>query len=131
MRGVMRRAKIVSYSLLGVVLMVGLFLAGFLIYLDRDQSINFADKLPEKLNACGRELSEANFEYRALHSWLNSNKTGWKNHPASIAPSYVFRGQDITINVRDGAVIINFKNGKQYQQVIWLGDTHAIMGDCN
>jgi len=104
--------------------------ASVIFYMDRDQDLNFSRNLPSTLEICGMNIAEKDPQYIALSRWLQANNTEWNSILVSFAPTYVYRGENITINVNPDAVIVNYNVDGEWKQVRRLANTESIFGTC-
>ena len=93
----------------GVIFIVAVVVTGFILYWGRSQEIDFVAILPDKLEHCGKIIDQNSAEYAQLKKWLETNKSGWQNTPASYAPHHTYTSPNISINVLADGVVINYK----------------------
>jgi len=122
--------KKVLYASLSIIFSIILIIGSVLLYLDRDQKIDFSKHLPNKLTICDKEINEKSAEYIALKTWLATHQLPWNSILVSFAPTYVYYGKDININVNNSAVIVNYSDDGEYKQVVHRADTTEISGKC-
>ncbi|WP_155946198.1 hypothetical protein [Pseudoalteromonas rubra] len=123
----MNKAVIV---ILSIIIASALTLISILLYWERNQAIDFSGLLPGTFTICDKEIDETSSEFIALKLWFQENQYPWTNSLVSFAPAYIYRGKDISINVQDTSVIVNYKAGESLVQVIYNGNTTSISGIC-
>ncbi|MDT0630087.1 hypothetical protein [Alteromonas sp. W364] len=117
-----------TVGLLVVILIVTI--AGFVLWYGREQNIDFTSYLRTPLNTCNGEVEVNTIEYETLLDWLSNNQSGWTNNPATFAPGYFYRSDEITVSVLDNFVVINFLADGEWSQVQKSANTDAIRNEC-
>ena len=119
-------------KLLGaLVLISALIITSFFLYYSRTQTIDFSKMLGNEVLVCNQTIDKNHTKYIQLKSWLQKNKTGWKNTPASVLQEYIYSSKDLNINVSTGWVVINYGNSENRSQVNISADTTDIIGKCS
>ena len=124
--GTMKIIKILGM----VVLFSIIFVASFLLYYGRSQTIDFMSMIEDEIEICNQTIYKNDKKFIQLSDWLKKNQTGWKQYPATQAVGYVYNKKNIVINVGKGWVVVNYGEGKEASQVILSADTTRINGQC-
>ena len=87
--------------------------------------------LPLELIHCGEAVKKNNLKYIALKKWLESNKAGWKNAPASYISANEFKASKMSIKVLEKIIVINYQlNGNEWTQVS-KANNGLLLKSCN
>lgn len=123
--------KSILKILAGVIFIVAVVVTGVVLYGGRSQEIDFAVILPDKLEHCGKMIDRNTAEYAQLKKWLETNKSGWQNTPASYAPHHTYTSPNISINILADGVVINYKtkNGN-WSQVSKSKGSKELLIEC-
>ena len=108
-----------------IVLILVVTTLGYVFYIYRDQTINFADQLPDVLIHCDDEIMPTDEKYRKLAEWLRVNNHPWIMSPVDYLPDMMFSGEGIEINVRKDSVVVNTTT-PEAQQLVIETDTSEI-----
>ena len=115
-------------KLLFIVLIASfVILGGIVLWYDRTQRIDFVEKFPDTFETCHGDVSGSSSE---LVKWFSSNKDGWTNHPASLAPGYLYTSSKLNINAHPDWVVVNYFHNENWQQVIKRSQAISIFKDC-
>ena len=119
-----RVLKIASYSILGVVSIVG---AGFL-YMFRQQAID-VQFIPNEFAYCGDQIWGNDQEYREIVDWLKNNKDGWARSVVTYVPKQVYDSPAFKVNVMDSGVVVSYKTDFGYPQFV-KSINHGLRKNC-
>ncbi|MDO6540852.1 hypothetical protein Q4524_19870 [Alteromonas stellipolaris] len=114
---------------LTIFVLVALFavLGSLVVWYDREQHIDFLSMFPESFETCHGDVSGGSGD---LAHWFSLNKDGWKNHPASLAPGYLYKSSKLNINVHPDWVVVSYLDNKNWQQVIKYSQASSIFREC-
>ena len=100
-------------------------------YWNRDQHIDISAMLPNEFEYCGSIINRNSTEYIELKNWFNSNQKGWKNTPVSYVPMDTYSSDTMSVNVMDGAVVVNYKHDNEtWSQVTRQKKTNELVSKC-
>lgn len=103
------------------------------LYWNRNQTINFANTLPNSFEHCNRTIFKNDIEYIELKNWFEHNQKNWKNTPASYAPNNYYYSSNpyMSINIGKKYVVINYEDSnKNPHQVIKEKKIGELIHDC-
>ena len=118
--------KVASISLFFIVFVI----LSIYLYWSRERTIDFVKMLGTEVSVCGDYLNRDDLKFIALYKWLEGNKEGWQVYPVTQLPGYIYSSNNISINVNENFVVINYKTNSGYNQVTKNADTNTIIGQC-
>ena len=113
--------------LLALVLVVFL---SIILYLGREQSIEFHAILPPEFEVCGSIVDPSDSRYKVLKNWLKQNESGWYNSPVSYVPHYVYSSKSMQVNVMPSGVVVNYQENSSWYQVNKSAETSGLVKSC-
>jgi hypothetical protein len=114
-----------------IVLIVVVVMTAIVLYWDRPKEIDFAAIMPEELEYCGMKIGREAAEYIQLKDWFEAHQKGWKNTPASYAPTKTYASPKFSVNVLVDGVVVNYETESgSWSQVINSKESNDLLAEC-
>lgn len=97
---------------------------------ETSQSINFSKFMPQSFEFCGQEITPESANYQSLLNWFKSNSNGWQKSPASYVPGQVFKSENMTVNIINNLVIVNYQSKGAWSQLVKKANTGGLVKPC-
>ena len=102
---------------------------GVILWIDREQNIDFTNRLPLSFSTCNGLIDEGNFEYDALETWFLNNRNGWRTYLVTTPNGYYYESEEINIIVTETSVLIRYLSEGGWALVGKTTNTDAIRNE--